>query len=106
MDIAELAKKSYDRTLAQKKLEEKQQSRLLLAHDNGIWICDANLICLLTSYKHLENVVLLDSNKIPRQVHVATLLKLVQEKHQEVLNDWLVEYANLSKIRTMKHVLE
>ena len=106
MDVKELSKLSYDRVLAQKQLEEKQQSRLTITHDNGIWICDANLICLLHSYKHLDYIVLLDSYKIPRKVHVLTLLKLVQERHQEVLNDWLVEYANLVKIRTMKHVLE
>lgn len=106
MDIKELAKLSYDRALAQKQLQEKQQSRLLLAHDGGMWLCDANLICLLHSYNHLNYAVFLDSNNIPRNIHVKTLLKLVQERHQEVLNDWLVNYANLAKIRTLRHVLE
>ncbi len=106
MDIKELAKLSYDRTLAQKQLEERQQSRLLLTYENGIWICDTNLICLLHSYVHLEYIVILDSCKIPRKIHVNTLLKLVQERHQEILNDWLVEYNKLAKIRTIKHVLE
>lgn len=106
MDIKELAKLSYDRALAQKQLEERQQSRLILTYENGIWVCDEILICLLHSYKHLEYVVLLDSYKIPRRVHVNTLLELAQARHQEILNDWLVSYSSLSKIRTIKHVLE
>lgn len=106
MDIHELAKKSYDRALSQKNLEEKQMGRLMLAHSNGIWICNTELICLLYSYKHLKEVVLLDSNKIPRKINTNTLLNLVQQRHQEVMNDWLNEYSSLTKIRTARHVLE
>jgi hypothetical protein len=106
MDIQNLSKKSYDRVLAQKILEEKQLARMLLAHANGMWICDANLICLLQSYKHLDEIILLDSNKIPRKINPSELMQLVQTRHQEVLNDWLIEYNNLIKIRTIKHVLE
>ena len=106
MDIQDLAKKSYDRALAQKNLEEKQLSRLVVTHANGIWICDSTLICLLHSFNDLEEIVILDSNKIPRKINRNELLKIVQQRHQEVLNDWLVEYNNLTKIRTIRHVLE
>jgi hypothetical protein len=106
MDIQELTKKSYDRALAQKNLEEKQLSRMTLAYASGIWLCNSELICLLHSYKHKKEVVLIDSNKIPRKVDPEKLLELVQERHQEVLNDWFNEYASLIKIRTAKHVLE
>jgi hypothetical protein len=106
MDIQDLAKKSYDRVVAQKTLEETQLARMLLAYANGIWICDTNLICLLHSYQHLGEVILLDSNKIPRKVNPKELIQLVQTRHQEVLNDWLIEYNNLTKIRTIRHVLE
>ena len=106
MDIQELAQKSYDRVLAQKNLEEKQLSRLIVTYANGMWVCDTNLICLLYSFSDLEEVVLLDSNKIPRKVNRNELLNIVQKRHQEVLNDWLIEYNNLAKIRTIRHVLE
>jgi hypothetical protein len=106
MDIHELAKKSYDRALAQKNLEEKQLSRMTLAHANGIWICNSELICLLQSYKHEKEVILLDSNKIPRKVEPSSFLELVQARHQEILNDWLNDYAALIKIRTVNHVFE
>lgn len=107
MDIQDLAQKSYDRALAQKTLEEKQAGRLTVAYSNGIWICDATLICLLYSYQTYEQeIVLLDSNKIPRKINPKELLKIAQQRHQEVLNDWLIEYNNLAKIRTIRHVLE
>lgn len=106
MDIQDLANKSYDRALAQKNLEEKQMSRMPLAYASGIWLCNTALICLLHSYKHLNEVILLDSNHIPRKINPNELLSLVQARHQEVLNDWLIEYNELIKIRTVRHVLE
>jgi hypothetical protein len=106
MDIQELSKLSYDRVLAQKNLEERQIGRLTVAYSNGVWICNESLICLLQSYQNIEEVVLLDSNKIPRKVKPTEFLKIVQQRHQEVLNDWLIEYNSLSKIRTIRHVLE
>lgn len=106
MDIQDLAKKSYDRALTQKRLEETQMSRLSLAFSNGIWYCDANLICLLESYRDQTEIVILDSYNIPRKVNPTELLTEVKKRHQEVLNDWLIEYNKLAKIRTIKHVLE
>lgn len=107
MDIQDLVKKSYDRALAQKNLEEKQLSRLVITYASGIWVCDANLICLLQSFRNHDNeVIILDSNKIPRKINPIELLRLVQQRHQEILNDWLIEYNNLAKIRSITHVLE
>jgi hypothetical protein len=105
-DIKELAKLSYDRKLAQKNLEEKQMARLLLAYNSGLWKVDPTLIALLQSYQTQSDIILLDSNNIPRKVNPVELLKLVQQRHQEVLNDWLIEYNKLAKIRTINHVLE
>lgn len=86
MDIQDLAQKSYDRALAQKNLEEKQFVRLTLTHANGIWICDATLICLLQSYQnHSDEIVLLDSNKIPRKINPKDMLKIVQQDRKSVV---------------------
>lgn len=106
MDLQDLAQKSYDRALAQKNLEEKQLGRMLLAYANGMWLCNPELICLLHSYKDQESVVLMDSYKIPRKVKPIEMLAQVQRRHQEVMNDWLIEYNDLIKIRTIRHVLE
>lgn len=106
MDIIDLSQKSYDRLLAQKNLEEKQLGRMLLTYANGMWTCDPTLISLLVAYQDQKEIVLLDSNKIPRKINPTEMLTLVKQRHQEILNDWFIEYNNLAKIRTMKHVLE
>lgn len=106
MNIQDLAKQAYDRALAQKNLEETQMGRMLLAYANGMWLCDATLISLLQAYKELDEVILLDTYKIPRKVKPNEMLTLVLRRHQEVLNDWLNEYNRLAKIRTINHVLE
>lgn len=105
-DIKELAKLSYDRALAQKNLEEKQLSRLLLAHAGGLWKVDPTLINLLVCYKDEPEIVLLDSSNIPRRINPAELLDMAKKRHQEVLNDWQIEYSKLARIRTVNHVLE
>lgn len=107
MDIQDLSTKSYDRALAQKHLQETQLSRLIITFANGMWVCDPLLICTLESYKNFNSeIVLLDSNNIPRKVNPVEFLVFAKKRHQEILNDWLVEYNNLAKIRTIKHVLE
>lgn len=106
MDIHELAKKAYDRAVAQKNLEEKQLGRMSLTHANGIWLCNAELICLLQSYQNRKEIVLIDSYNIPRKINPTELLELAQKRHQEVLNDWLIEYAELAKIRTARNAVE
>jgi hypothetical protein len=106
MDIQELAKTSYNRTLTQKMLEEKQLSRLVVSYSNGLWVCNTELICLLYSFQNQDEIILLDSNKIPRKVNTKELLDISKARYQEVLNDWLIEYNQLAKVRTIRHVLE
>lgn len=101
-DIREQARLAYDRTLAQKNLRERMSSRMILAHAGGLWNCDQNLITMLTCYQNEESVVLLDIHDIPRKLIPSELLSAVKQRHQECLNEWLIEYHNLSRIRTVK----
>ena len=105
VDIKESAKLSYDRKLALKNLEEQQQARLIVVYANGLWKVDPILITLLTSYSDQSEIALLDANNIPRKVNPTELLNLAKQRHQEVLNDWLVEYNKQAKIRSAAHVL-
>ncbi len=106
MEIQDLAKTSYNRALTQKMLEEKQLSRLVVSYSNGLWVCNTELICLLHSFQNQDEIILLDSNKIPRKVNTKEFLDIVKTRYQEVLNDWLIEYNQLAKVRTIRHVLE
>lgn len=105
VDIKELAKLSYDRKLAQKNLHEQQMARLVVVYSSGLWKVDPILIALLESYKDQPEITLLDAHNIPRKIDPAELLVLAKQRHQEVLNDWLMEYNKQAQIRTVAHVL-
>jgi hypothetical protein len=61
---------------------------------------------LLYSFQNQDEIILLDSNKIPRKVNTKEFLDIAKARYQEVLNDWLIEYNQLAKVRTIRHVLE
>ena len=103
-EIRERARLAYDRTLAQKNLRERMAARMVLAHAGGLWNCDAQLLSILSSYIDHDEIALLDANDIPRKINPKSMICLVQQRHQEIMNEWLVEYAKLSSIRTAKDV--
>lgn len=103
-EIRDKAAASYDRALAKKNLHEAMSARLLLGHAGGLWRCDHNLISLLESYKSEPTIALLDCQDVPHVVDPAQLLPLVKQRHQEIMNDWLIAYNDLAKIRTARHV--
>ena len=102
--IRDQVARSYDRALAKKNLQESISARLMLAHAGGLWSCDVTLIAMLQSYVDEPKIVIPDAQSIPHEINPRTLLELVKQRHQEVMNDWLIEYRNLAKIRTAKHV--
>lgn len=104
--LKDLSDHSYDRALAQKTLKEKQMGRLLIAYQGGMWVVTPELMALLQIYQNESSIVLLDSNDIPRTINPTELLQKAKQRHQEILNDWLVEYQEVVKIRTAKHVIE
>lgn len=103
-ELRERAKLAYDRTLAQKNLLERMSARMVLAHAGGLWNCDTVLIATLASYADQEEIALLDSHNIPKKINVKELLGLVKQRHQEIMNEWLIEHAKLANIRTAKDV--
>lgn len=103
-DLRTQAQLAYDRALAQKNLQERMQARMILAHEGGLWNCDQSLISLLSCYQDADEIFLLDANQIPRKIKTKELLLLIKQRHQEVLNEWAVEYSKLATIRTAKNV--
>lgn len=103
-DLRTQAQLAYDRALAQKNLHERMQTRMVLTHAGGLWNCDQSLISMLACYLDDDEIVLLDANSIPRRIVPREFLSLVKQRHQEILNEWQIEYANLARIRTAKDV--
>jgi len=103
-EIREQARVAYDRTLAQKNLAQRMAARMILAHAGGLWRCDQEFLAVLSCYLHDDEIVLLDSQGIPRKVQPLELFKAAKARNQEMLNEWLVAYAELARTRTAKDV--
>ena len=101
-EIRERARLAYDRALAKKNLDERMSARMMLAHAGGLWRCDQSLMSLLMAYADQTSIVILDDQSIPRSIDPRELLSAVKQRHQEIMNEWLIAYADLAKIRTAK----
>lgn len=103
-DLRQRANLAYDRALAQKNLHERMSARMFVTHAGGMWQCDTMLLSALYCYQDHSYIVLLDCHQIPRKIVPSELLQVVKSRHQELMNEYMVEYANLSSVRTAKDV--
>jgi len=88
----------FEHAAAKRLLKEKYQGKLTFAHGGGMWQADPNTIIYL-QLCNLDEVVLLDLYENPTKVNVYNLMTEMQQRWQEQMNAWLVEYEQLSKNR-------
>jgi len=95
------ARARFDHAAARRTLKEKYQAKLTFAHAGGMWRAGPDLINLLTaSVEHgQQGLVLLDLYETPIQVDHKELLTLVQQRWQEQMTAWLLEYEELNQNR-------
>ena len=91
----------FEHAAARRILREKYQAKLTFAHAGGMWQAGPELINILTaSLTHgQQGLVLLDMYETPVIVDYKELLTLAQQRWQEQMNAWLVEYEELNKNR-------
>jgi hypothetical protein len=91
----------FEHAAARRTLKEKYQAKLTFTHAGGMWCAGPDLINILTaSLEHgQQGLVLLDMYETPIMVDYKELLKIAQQRWQEQMNAWLVEYAELNKNR-------
>jgi len=91
----------FEHATARRTLKEKYQAKMIFAHAGGMWQAGPELINTLAA--SLENgqqgLVLLDLYDTPIRVDYKELLKLAQERWQEQMTAWLVEYEELNQNR-------
>jgi len=91
-------KKRFDHDSAKKILKEKYEAKLLFADQGGMWNASPELIVLLSSLND-ENVVLLDMYETPCNVNREQLLIKVNQRFQEQMNRWHIEYQEVLRER-------
>jgi hypothetical protein len=92
------ARARFDHTTARRLLQEKYQGRMIFAYAGGMWSAGPELLTVLTVCPD-ETAVLLDLYETPVKVDVRELELAAQQRWQEQMNAWLIEYTEQSKKR-------
>jgi len=97
-DLISKIKIRFDHEAAKKVLREKYQSKMLFAHAGGMWRAGPELQTTLLTCPDAE-AVLLDVYGNPVKVPTQELYRLSQQRWQEQMNAWLVEWESLQQQR-------
>lgn len=98
-DLIAHSRTRFDHAAAKRVLKEKYQAKMTFAHAGGLWQAGPDLLTLLHTVKENKHVVLLDLYENPVQVIPKELVELAQQRWQEQMNAWFVEYEELKKNR-------
>jgi len=88
----------FDHAAARRILKEKYQAKLVFAHAGGMWQAGPELLIVLAVCAE-ETAVLLDLYETPVRVDVRELESAMEQRWQEQMNAWLIEYEELNKQR-------
>jgi len=89
----------FDHAAAKRVLKEKYQAKMIFAHAGGLWQAGPELLTLLHTVKENKSVVLLDLYENPVEIIPEELVELAQQRWQEQMTAWLVEYIEINKNR-------
>jgi hypothetical protein len=93
------ARARFDHASAKRVLKEKYQAKMLFAYRGGMWRAGPELNNMIFTCGHMGEVVLPDQYENPIRIDTKELMALSQERWNEQMNAWLVEYEELNKKR-------
>jgi hypothetical protein len=93
------ARARFEHVVARKNLKEKYQAKLTFAYRGGMWRAGPELNCTIFTCGRMGEVVLEDLYQNPVKVDTKELMALSQERYNEQMNAWLVEYEQVSNRR-------
>ena len=88
----------FEHAAARRVLAEKYQAKMTFAHAGGMWTAGPELLNTLMCCPGTESVIL-DMYGNPVKVITTELFNLAQQRWQEQMTAWLVEYEELSRKR-------
>lgn len=92
--LIEHSRARFEHAAAKRLLQEKYQTKSIFAHAGGMWRANPELICVLHACPD-EHAVLEDLYGNPIKINVPEMLMLAQQRWQEQMNAWLVEYEQM-----------
>jgi len=92
------ARARFDHAAARRTLKEKYEARMLFAYCGGMWRAGPELQTTLLACPNSE-AVLLDLYENPVRVDAKELYAQSQQRWQEQMTAWLIEYETLNNNR-------
>jgi hypothetical protein len=92
------ARARFDHAAARRVLKEKYQSRMVFAHAGGMWRAGPELQATLLTCPNSEAVIL-DLYENPVKINTQELFAQSQQRWQEQMNAWQVEWQELNQKR-------
>lgn len=89
----------FEHAAAKRLLREKYRSKMLFAYRGGMWQAGPELYNLISSCNRVGEVVLPDLYENPVMVDTTELLDISQERWNEQMTAWYLEYEELRKKR-------
>ena len=89
----------FEHAVARRTLKEKYQAKMTFAHAGGMWRAGPELNNMIFTCGRMGEIVLIDLYENPVKVDSKELLALSQERWNEQMNAWLIEYTELNKNR-------
>jgi hypothetical protein len=102
MDTEQLVAHSrarFEHAAAKRVLKEKYQAKLIFAYNGGMWKSGPELHSAIFTCGRMGEVVLEDLYGNPVRIDTKELMQLSQERFNEQMTAWLVEYEELNKRR-------
>lgn len=93
------ARARFEHAAAKRLLKEKYQGKMTFAYRGGMWTAGPELNSTIFTCGRMGEVVLLDLYDTPVKIDTVELMKLSQERYNEQMNAWLVEFDQITKNR-------
>ena len=97
-DLIAHSRARFSHVAAKRLLREKYEARMLFAHGGGMWRAGPELQTTLMTCPG-TTAVLLDLYGNPVKVETQELYAMSQQRWQEQMNAWLVEYEQVQNQR-------
>jgi hypothetical protein len=89
----------FEHEAARRTLREKYQAKLTFAYRGGMWRAGPELNATIFTCGRMGEVVLEDLYGNPVRIDTKELMELSQERWNEQMNAWLVEYEQINQNR-------
>jgi hypothetical protein len=97
-DLIAHARARFDHVVARRVLKEKYEAKMIFAYKGGMFRAGPELINVLLICPW-DEAVILDLYENPVRVAPIELKTLAEQRWQEQMNAWLVEFEEVSKKR-------